>query len=146
MDYGLCNKICRRNKPDCITPLLIWRFRRPMILGDVHSYFVTDDSAQVIAPISKGEAFDTLDCFTVQDGGDILYRKASNELPTTPSKISNDRRPVRAAIKFRNLGRLISWFHSFRFVEPTPTPPFRVPSLDLSSERTKQITHAIYKH
>jgi hypothetical protein len=117
-----------------------------MTLGGVRSYFVTDDSTQVITPIFKGEAFDTIDCFNLEHGDDNLYRKTSNELPTTPSSISNDRRSVRAAIKFRNLGRLISWFHSLRFFEPTPTPPFRISSLHLSSERTIQITYARYKH
>jgi len=52
-----------------------------VILGGVHSYFVTDDSAQVIAPIFKGEAVDTMDCFTLEVGDHILYRRASNELP-----------------------------------------------------------------
>jgi hypothetical protein len=66
-----------------------------MILGDVSSYFVTDNSTQFIAPIFKGEAVDTRNSFTLEDGDDILYRKTSNDLPTTPSDILSDRKPVR---------------------------------------------------
>ena len=58
-----------------------------MILGDVHSYFVTDDSTKIIAPIFKGEAVEAMDYLTLEDGGDILYTKTSNELPTTPSNL-----------------------------------------------------------
>jgi len=43
-----------------------------MILGGVRSYFVTDDSTQVITPFFKGEAFDTIDCFNLEHEEDIL--------------------------------------------------------------------------